>query len=145
MDENNASLAKKPFSFKTVSIVLSVLLIASNALWLVKDRNSRLYYAAGIQKINQHRVNESISDFEKALWQNPDDPSAHFGIAWAYQLRGQTKESVDHYARTVALSEDLLSYTLNNLQFIMQNAKNQAAVEKLGKQRQLLGELQSLR
>lgn len=142
MDENGKKTAAS--CFKVFSATLAVALLISNTLWFLKARSDRLYYANGIEKINKKRLNEAIKDFEAALWQNPEDPSSHFGIAWAYQLRGQSQESIDHYAKAISLSQELLGYSFNNLQFLMQNLKNAPASDRIGKQRALLQQMKTL-
>jgi tetratricopeptide (TPR) repeat protein len=145
MDRQETPLASQGGPPNVIVIGLLLALLGSNAFWVVKERKNRLLYAKGIEEIQKKRFADAISDFDKALGQNPDDPSAHFGIAWAYQMTGQEQESIQHYAKSIALSEDLLGYSLNNLQYMMQNAKNAAAADKLQKARDTLKALQALR
>lgn len=125
-------------------IVLSIALIGSNLFWLQKEKKSKLLYTSGIEKIQKKDFKGAAADFNKALTQNPDDPSAHFGVAWAYQLSGQNPESIKHYARSIALSEDLLNFSLNNLQFIEQNMTPPNRAELLGQKRNALKQLHAI-
>lgn len=132
------------FTSKPVLLALLVALIGSNLFWVIRQKNSRLYYADGIEKIHKKNFSGAISAFEKALWQNPDDASAHFGMGWAYQLRGQNPKSVEHYVRSIAISENLLGFSLNNLQFIEQHRTNAVIADKLNKKKDLLTQLRAI-
>ena len=122
-----------------------ILLIASNVFWSWTLNNTRALYALGIEKISKKNFDGAIQDFNIALSQNAEDPSAHFGMGWALQLSERRAQAIPHYLKAMTKAEELLGYSYNNLQFIMQNQNNPIEAGKLGQKRELLKQIQAIR
>jgi tetratricopeptide (TPR) repeat protein len=71
---------------------------------VLKDRllkeNAVLHYNLGVFHIKRQEYNEAISEFEKTLELNPNDPATHYnlGVIYADFLNNRTK-AIMHFKR----------------------------------------------
>jgi tetratricopeptide (TPR) repeat protein len=71
--------------------------------------------------LEERRLDEAIDLFQRALDVNPNLTSAFFGVAYAYQLKGNRDRAIQNYRKVIALAPgDAASY--NNLAWLLADA-----------------------
>lgn len=66
-------------------------------------KESEVFKQSGIKKFKNFDIEGAISDFEKALHLNPDDPATHFNVACAYSIEERALDAFRHIDQAFAL------------------------------------------
>jgi len=62
----------------------------------MKEPTSISYQLAGMMDLNLRQWDEAISELEKALALDPNDPACHNAMSWALSMSGRPKEGMEH-------------------------------------------------
>jgi tetratricopeptide (TPR) repeat protein len=79
------------------------------------------WYAKGLASMSGQKWDAAISDFSRALRQNPADPASRFGLGWAYHSKGWLDEAIKQYEMAGKNASDSGSSSYFNMGVIYQS------------------------
>ncbi len=94
----------------------------------IRDRGKNLEHV----RLNQRRINEAISDLEKAIELEPKLSSAHNSLGVAFAQSGQLQKAAACFERAVAISPQLRRWPSKTLSTHANCQMTNAAVERCG-------------
>ncbi|MGE4232878.1 MAG: tetratricopeptide repeat protein [Bacteriovoracia bacterium] len=113
---------------KKTKMLLGIVFVASTVAIVVLARETidgnRYLYSEGIVAMNQKQYDKAALIFAKALKRNPSDCGSRFGLAWAYQMKGQLPQSTPQYREMISNCESLLVFAYANFGLILQASSN---------------------
>lgn len=86
----------------------------------VKDtENAEFYFKRGFEQQNNGKLDQAISDYDKAIEINPVYADAYFNRGNAYKDKGQLAQAIIDYSKAIEINpEDFAAYNNRGIAFI---------------------------